>query len=72
VTDLAILNPSQRAAFSRALANCNKVEPIIKYLETIAKVSPPLNDRVDELRTRCDYLKTLSETALAADATQGS
>lgn len=63
-----ILSPSQRKSFERSLAASKAVEAKIAFLEQLAQTSPQLRDRVQQLRTRQQYLITLAEQALAADS----
>jgi hypothetical protein len=63
--------PQQRAAFSRALGAVDKVQPVLDRLAQIAKHSPQVAERVRELQARADYVRAVSETALAAEAQNG-
>lgn len=62
-----ILTPAQRKTLERALATATAEEERITYLETLAKVSPPMQERVRNLRDRQRWLLEFAQAALAAD-----
>jgi hypothetical protein len=62
-----ILNARQRKAFEQGIAASNNVLPQLEWLEQLANVHPVIRERVQDLRTKRDYLKHLSETALEAE-----
>lgn len=62
-----ILTPAQRKSCERALAAAKGEEERIAYLEQLAAVSPPMQERVRNLRERQKWLIEFNQTALAAD-----
>lgn len=62
-----MFNATQIKTFQKALAQCDKWEPMIAKLEQMAVYSPAFADRIREMRIRCDNLRMLSTIALAAE-----
>jgi len=60
-----ILTPAQVRTLEKCLACVNNNLAKVEYLEAVAEVYPMIKQQVEELRTRIDYLKALSETGLA-------
>jgi hypothetical protein len=63
-----ILTPQARKSLERGLATVNALEEKILYLEQIAATSPQFAERVQQLRTRSEYQKTLATVAITADS----
>lgn len=59
--------PAQRAAYSKALAVAQKHEAALRKLAEMAKHSPAIADQLRDVQARADYIKAVSETALAAE-----
>lgn len=59
-----ILTKPQIGTLEKAVATANNVLPRIEYLEALAKSSPLLAERVQELRAKRDYLHQLATSAL--------
>ena len=62
-----MLTPTQLRAFERGIAAANEARPTVEYLERVAADVPHIQERVQELRTRLDYLQNMCETCIAAD-----
>lgn len=59
-----ILTRAQIAAFEKAIATANQILPRIEFLAALARLNPQIQQRVDELRAKRDYLYAISEAAL--------
>lgn len=62
-----VLSPTTCAACRRAIAEAGDALPFIERLEAIAAVYPAILERVQDLRTRHQYLAAAAEAALAID-----
>lgn len=62
-------NKAQIATFQRALAACQKWEPVLNRLGEIAKHSPQFADRIAELQLRAANVRNLAEAALTVSTT---
>lgn len=67
-----MLTPAQKKAFQDGIATANTIRPQVEYLERIVQGVPHIADDVADIRTRVDYLQTMCETCLAADAELGT
>lgn len=63
--------PAQRKAFSKALATAQQHEAAVAKLKEIAKYSPRVAEQVRELEARLQYVKGVSETAIAVESANG-
>lgn len=59
-----MFTPQQLAKFRKALAVVQKHGPALDKLEQIAKHSPQFADIVRDLKTRAEYVETVSKVAL--------
>lgn len=59
--------PAQSRAIAQALATCAKHEGRLMTLEDVSKHSPAIAERVEELRVRCEQLKQVAQTMVAAE-----
>ena len=62
-----IWTKTQVAAHQRALAVARQWEETIRHLQELAKVTPALADRVQELSDARDHLELSTMTAIAID-----
>lgn len=63
-----MLTRAQVSVFERAIAAANNVEPKVQMLEALAAASPALAERVREIRTKQNFLRTMADTALQIHA----
>lgn len=59
-----ILTNAQVSTLQKVQALCNQALPRIEFLESLAQTHPAIRERVQELRTRRDYLANLATSAL--------
>lgn len=64
---MTVWTKAQVAAHQRALAVARQWEETISHLEELAKITPALRDRVQELREARDHLELSTATAVAID-----
>lgn len=64
---MSILSKSQCEACERGVETANNVLPRLEYLEKLTTAFPSLNERVQQLRQRRDYLHTIATAALELD-----
>lgn len=62
-----ILNDRQKAVLTKGIATANNILPHVQFLERVAASVPELQQRVDQIRTKRDYLLHVSSTLLDAD-----
>lgn len=63
-----MFTPAQRAAFAKALAAADKMQPVLDRLREMAKYSPLAAERLRELQARADYIRGVSEAGIGIEA----
>lgn len=61
-----MITPEQKRIFEQAHATALSLIPQIEYLENIAPSIPDIQETVQSLRTRRDYLEQMCSACLAA------